>query len=90
VRTQEDPLGVEAVYRLVEKEYLRVPEQRRRYPEALGHAEGKGACFPARHIGQTDKVEYLVDAPTRYATRLRQRQEVVSGLPPGVVRLGVQ
>ena len=82
----EDALGVEAVGRLVEDDRLRVPEQRGGDPEPLAHAEREAAGALARHAGEPDQVDHLVDARAADAVGLRHRQQVVVGRPPGVDR----
>ena len=86
----DDAFGVEAVDRLVEDQDGRVPEQRPRYPEALGHAERESAGPSVGDVAQADEIEHFVDPLDRDAARLGQGQQVVPCLAPGLVRLGVE
>ena len=79
-----DPLGVEAVGRLVEDQDLRVGEQRRGDPEPLAHAERELPDALAGDLLQADAVDHLVDAPARDPVGLRQREQVVVGRSAGV------
>ena len=85
-----DPLGVEAVDRLVEEQNGGIAEQRRGDSKTLAHAEGELAGPPVGHGGQADLVEDLVDAAKGDVVCERQPSEVVAGRASGVERLGVE
>ena len=79
-----DPLRVQAVDRLVEDQYLRVAQQRRRQPQALPHSQGEGAHPPPGRLTQPDDVEHLSHpTPTDARTRGHPTQ-VAAGRARGV------
>ena len=83
-------LGVEPVDRLIEKQHLRVPEQRGGDSEPLAHAEGKTAGpFPAGLV-QPDHGDDLIDPPGREPLALRKAQQMVVSAAAFVHRLCLQ
>ena len=75
-----DPVGVEAVRRLVEHEDARIAEQRGRQAEALAHAQGEPADASPGDVGEADEIECLVDAVRRDRGRPRRRSPGGHGL----------
>ncbi len=86
----QDALGIKAVDRFVEQQYLRVAEQRGRDAEALPHAERKRARPLAADRTEADELEHLGDATTRDAVALRDAQQVVVAAAAAVHRLRVE
>ena len=79
-----DPLGVEAVGRLVEDQDLWVGEQRRGDAEPLAHAERElPDTFPGDLL-ETDAVDHLVDPPPGNPVGLCQGEQVVVRRAAGV------
>ena len=60
-----DALRVEPVGRLVEDQYPRIAEQRRRDPEALAHAQRVPLEFALGGGGEPDDLQHLVGAAVR-------------------------
>ncbi len=81
-----DALRVKAVDRLVEHHGVGIAEQRRGDPEALSHAERERAGALARDLVESDHLDQLAHPGAADPVRLRERQQVVVGGPPGVDR----
>ena len=73
----EDAFGIKTVDRFVEHEHGRVAEQRRRDPEALGHAEREATDSLAGDASKPDLVEHVVDTGAADAVAEREPQKVV-------------
>ena len=82
----DDALRIETVDRLVEQQHLRIPQQRTRQPQTLRHTEREPAGLLARHLGQSDQPEHLVDAglrdPVRSSHPLQMRPRTAIGVHP--------
>ena len=67
---------------VVEDQHLRVPEQRRRDPETLAHAEGVAPERPVSGYAEPDELEHLVRPRQRDARGLADDTQVIA---PGAV-----
>ena len=85
-----DPLGIEAVDRLVEEQDRWIAEKCRPDSEALGHAEREAARATSRNLGEPDELEHLVDPALGQPVAAREPQQVIAGASPGMGRARVE
>jgi len=78
------PLGVEAIGRLVEDEYLGLTQESGSQAEALAHAERKALHTTIADIGEPHLVKHLINAGASEAGGGAQHAEVVPRPSPGM------
>ena len=85
-----DPLGVQAVDRLVEDQHPGVAEQGGGDPQPLRHAEREAPDPAGGHRSQADQLQDLAHPAPRDPVAPGQPQQMVMGGPPAVHGPGVQ
>ena len=83
-------LGVQAVDRLIEQQYLGIAEQCHGNAQALRHTQGEGAGMTTGHVGQPDHLQHFVHPPGRNVIGSGDPPQVVTRRPIGVKLLGIQ
>jgi hypothetical protein len=86
----EHALGIQAVDRLVEQQYLWVAQHGGGDAEPLGHAERVAACPLAGDVAKADEFQHGVDPAGGQALGLGQVEQVVAGAAAVVNGLGLQ
>jgi hypothetical protein len=88
----DDPLGIEAVGRLVEHEHTGIPQQGRRESEALPHARREATDPPLGRLGEPDLGQHLLAAAVVDAGEGGEHAQVVTRgaarVEPGGVERG--